>query len=167
MSLIKFTESPVTCFCKWNLLCKPARLNPTAGFCWSTAAGFGVRCICLEITVHLLHRSRWLSLQVENLRCARRAVYHFSWRRLWIVHLLFCLTLDVWLSVIQGLHQGFADTMGSSQMCYLHKYSSKLKSFLPRLWEIGDSASPAAVQVSHSPLCREITDIIRFPGMYH
>ena len=71
---------------------------------------------------------------------------------------------------MQGLYQGTAGTMGSSQMRCSHKCSLELKSLLPRLIEIGGFVSPAAGLFSHSadhsPLCGEITDVIRSPGMY-
>ena len=40
------------------------------------AADLGTACRCLGSTVHLLHRSRWLSLQAGKLQCAMRAVWH-------------------------------------------------------------------------------------------
>ena len=40
---------------------------------------------------------------------------------------------NVWLSRMQGLYQGIADTMGSSQIHSSHKYSSEWKSLLPGL----------------------------------
>lgn len=144
------------------------RLSPQQGFAGASAAGLGLGCRCVESTVHLLHRSRWLSLQAESLRCARRAVSHFSWGRLWIVHLSFYWTLIVWLSGVQGLPQGTADTMGSSQKHCPHNCNSELWVLLPRLSEIGDFVSPAAGHVSpagHSPLCREITTVVSFPGI--
>ena len=42
----------------------------------ASAAGLGTGCRCLGSTVHLLHRSRRLSLQTGELRCAMRAVWH-------------------------------------------------------------------------------------------
>ena len=42
----------------------------------ASAAGFGTGCRCLGSTVHLLHRSRQLSLQARQLWCSMRAVWH-------------------------------------------------------------------------------------------
>ena len=156
---------------KWKLPCISDRLSPQQGFAGASAAGLGMGCRCLESTVHLLHRSRWLSLQAESLRCARRAFSHFYWRRLWIVHLPFYWILILWLSGMQVLPQyhGTACTMGSSQNCCSHNCSSELQSLLPRLSEIGDFVSLAAGHVSpsadHSPLHREITTVVKFPEM--
>ena len=126
------------------------------------AAGLGTGCRCLGSTVHLLHRSRWLSLQARKLWCAMRAVWHSYWGKLWVFHPSFHLQLNVWLSRIQGLYQDIAGTMGSSQMYSSHNYSSEWKSLLPGLSKVEGfgSVSPALghffPSVVHSPLLKEI-----------
>ena len=92
------------------------------------AAGLGTGCRCLGSTVHLLHRSRWLSLQAGKLRCAMRAVWHSYWGKLWVFHPSFHSQLNVWLSRVQGLYQDIAGTMGSSQTNCSHNYSSEWNS---------------------------------------
>ena len=126
----------------------------------ASAAGFSTGCKCLGSTVHLLHRSRWLSLQAGKLRCAKRAVWHSYWGKLWVFHLPFHSQPNVWLSRMQGLYQDIASTMGSSQIYSSHNYSSEWKSLLPGLSEIEDSVSPALghffPSVVHSPLLKDI-----------
>ena len=46
------------------------------GVSGASAADLGTAYRCLGSTVHLLHRSRWLSLQAGKLQCAMRAVWH-------------------------------------------------------------------------------------------
>ena len=57
-------------------MCVHAYLIYTAGCIWSLS--------CLGSTMHLLHRSRWLSLQAGKLWCAMRAVWHSYWGKLLI-----------------------------------------------------------------------------------
>ena len=128
----------------------------------ASAAGLGTGCRCLGSTVHLLHRSRWLSLQARKLQCAMRAVGHSYWGKLWVFHPSFHSQLNVWLSRMQGLYQDIAGTMGSSQMYSSHNYSSEWKSLLPGLSKVEGfgSVSPALghffPSVVHSPLLKEI-----------
>ena len=127
------------------------------------AADLGTACRCLGSTVHLLHRSRWLSLQAGKLWCAMRAVWHSYWGKLWVFHLPFHSQLNVWLSRMQGLYQDIVSTMGSSQKNCSHNYSSEWKSLLPGLSEIEGSVWPAVghffLSVVHSPLLKEIKAI--------
>ena len=126
----------------------------------ASAAGLGTGCRCLGSTVHLLHRSRWLSLQAGKLQCAMRAVLHSYWEKLWVFHPSFHAQLNVWLSRMQGLYQDIAGTVGISHMHSSHNYSSEWKSLLPGLSKVEGSVSPALghffPSVVHSPLLKEI-----------
>ena len=94
------------------------------GLAGASAAGLGTGCRCLQSTVHLLHRSRWRSLQPGKPRWSMKTVWHFHPRKLWIFLPLYSnVNLNVWLSAMQGLHRGIAGTMGSSQMHCSRKYS--------------------------------------------
>ena len=129
------------------------------GVSGASAAGLGAGSRCLGSTVHLLHRSRWLSLQAGELWCAMRAVWHSYWGKLWVFHPSFHSQLNVWLSRVQGLYQDIAGTMGSNQRHSSHNYSSEWKSLLPWLSKRG-SVSPALgcffPSVVCSPLFKEI-----------
>ena len=129
----------------------------------ASAAGLGTGCRCLGSTVHLLHRSRWLSLQARKLWCAMRAVWHSYWGKLWVFHPSFHSQLNVWLSRMQGLYQDIVGTTGSSQTNCSHNYSSEWKSLLPGLAKTEGSVSPAVghlfPSVVHSPLLKEIKAI--------
>ena len=133
------------------------------GVSGASAAGLGTGCRCLGSTVHLLHRSRWLSLQAGKLRCAMRAVWHSYWGKLWVFHPSFHSQLNVWLSRMQGLYQDIVGTTGSSQTNCSHNYSSEWKSLLPGLAKTEGSVSPAVghlfPSVVHSPLLKEIKAI--------
>ena len=130
------------------------------GVSGASAAGLGAGSRCLGSTVHLLHRSRWLSLQAGELWCAMRAVWHSYWGKLWVFHPSFHSQLNVWLSRVQGLYQDIAGTMGSNQRHSSHNYSSEWKSLLPWLSKIEGSVSPALgcffPSVVCSPLFKEI-----------
>ena len=133
------------------------------GVSGASAAGLGTGCRCLGSTVHLLHRSRWLSLQAGKLQYAMRAVWHSYWGKLWVFHPSFHSQLNVWLSRMQGLYQDIVSTTGSSQTNCSHSYSSEWKSLLPGLLEIKGSVWPAVghffPSVVHSPLLTEIKAI--------
>ena len=150
-----FMHKQIVCLCVYHLHCRV----------WSgaSAADLGTGSRCLGSTGHLLHRSRWLSLQARKLRRAMRAVWHSYWGKLWVFHLPFHSQLNLWLSRMQGLYQDIVGTTGSSLTNCSHNYSSEWKSLLPGLSEIGGSVWPAVghffPSVVHSPLLKEIKAI--------
>ena len=149
----------MVCMSVWVVVCVTVS-STQQGLAGASAAGLGTGCRCLESTVHVLHRSRWLSLQAGKPWCARTHVWHFDWGKLSIFHLPFHLHLTSWRSIMQVLCQDVAGTMGSSWRHCSHKYSSELKCLLPGLSKVESSVSPAAgsffPSVGRSPLFKEI-----------
>lgn len=162
--------------CRNEVYSKPlAGYAPRAEMAEAWVAGLCSGCRCLKNTVCLLRTSRWLSLQVVKPLYVRRTVCHFCWEKLWIFPFPSYSQQNEWLSRVQGLFQGIAGTMGSSQMHCSHRCSSGRKPLLPGMSQMQNFVSPAAGHfsspVGHSPMLskkkkKEKERSLSYPNLY-